>query len=246
MRRSLIALAAAALTSGIAAGPASAQSSNGQNNGFPAADSSWSSWLGTYAGVFAGGAGLASSDNNGIDGLTATASYKSWGGMGGALIGYNFSAGQVLLGVEGDLSYLGASASGQTYPFVYGGAGGLVDKMEVDWMGSLRARVGLPMGQFMPFVTGGVAVAGVTLKNVYPSFPNATQTRSETEVGWTAGGGVDMLISRNMSIRAEYLHTDFGDVKMNGNQNPAGAPPLFNRRAEPTIDVVRGALVFKF
>jgi len=245
MRKILIAAAAiASLSHGILSGSALAQSSNNQNNS--AAGDSWGNWLGTYAGAFAGGAGLASSDNNGIDGLTAKASYESWGGVGGALIGYNFSAGQFLLGVEGDISYLGASASGQTYPFVYGGPGGLVDKVELDWMGSLRARVGLPMGQFMPFVTGGVAVAGVTLKNVYPTYPNSTQSRSDTELGWTVGGGVDMIITRGIYIRAEYLHTDFGDVKMNNNPDPAPTGLVFNRTAEPKTDVVRGAVVFKF
>ncbi len=245
MRRLFLASAAAvALSGSIATAPAQAQSSANQS-GSTLASSSWSDWLGVYAGAFAGGAGLSSSDNNGINGLTATADYKSWGAMGGALVGYNFATGPILLGVEGDISYLGASASGQTYPFVYGGAGGLVDRLEVDWMGSVRARAGLPMGQFMPFVTAGVAVAGVTLKNVYPSFPNSTQSRSETEVGWTVGGGLEMILSRNISLRSEYLHTDFGDIKMNGNQDP-GAPQVFNRTAEPTIDVVRGAVLFKF
>jgi outer membrane immunogenic protein len=34
---------------------------------------------------------------------------------------------------------------------------------------------------------------------------------SNTHVGWTAGGGVEVGINRNWSARAEYLFIDFAD-----------------------------------
>ncbi len=39
----------------------------------------------------------------------------------------------------------------------------------------------------------------------------------ETRVGWVVGGGLEYALGRNWSIRAEYLHLDFGTASGSGN-----------------------------
>ncbi len=248
MRKLIVAMfATAALTSALPSQEASAQSFNSQSSPtvFGGSDG-WSSWLGTYAGAFAGASRLSSNDNAGIDGITSEAKHSAWGGMGGALIGYNFSASGLLLGVEADVSYLGGSSSALTSPVIYGAPGGVVSKVEADWMASLRARVGLPMGQFMPFVTGGISVADMTLSHSFPTYPGSGRSKSEMNTGWTVGGGLEVLVARGVSFRAEYLYTDFGSMHLTNNPDPGPAVPVFNQTARPTMDTIRAGLTFRF
>ena len=39
----------------------------------------------------------------------------------------------------------------------------------------------------------------------------------DTRIGWVVGGGLEYALSRNWSIRAEYLHLDFGTASGSGN-----------------------------
>jgi outer membrane immunogenic protein len=47
-------------------------------------------------------------------------------------------------------------------------------------------------------------VGGTTLN------PLATGSVNTTRAGWVFGGGIEGAIDRNWSIKAEYLHMDFG------------------------------------
>jgi outer membrane immunogenic protein len=177
-------------------------------------------WSGAYVGIHGGyiwgdadadfGRAGASAD---IDGL-----------IGGALAGYNFEFDRVMLGVEADFGLTNASGEGP-YPLI-DGDDTTVD-YDMDWNAHLRARVGLPMGKFMPFVAGGLAFADLTAKtNSYSG--------SATFTGWTLGGGADVMFSDHFVGRAEILYDDYGSQDFDG----------------ATIDLtgttVRAALIYHF
>jgi outer membrane immunogenic protein len=225
---------------GSAASPALAQS---QDNG---STDSWSSWTGLYAGASVGGALLGSSDDNGIAGLTSKADHDSWGGIGGVHLGYNFFTRSFLLGIEGDVSLMRGKTSAKTSPDIYGFPGSLVNSTESDWSASLRVRAGLPMGVFLPYVTAGVTIADIEIRNSYTAFPGFTQSKSETATGFTIGGGLEMLITRNISLRAEYLHTEFEKVSNTGLTDPGGAVLTYDRTSKPTTDIIRAGVSFRF
>jgi outer membrane immunogenic protein len=56
------------------------------------------------------------------------------------------------------------------------------------------------------------------------------------KTGWTAGGGVEASISRNWTVKLEYLYMDLGDVSSNGLTPtgiiipgvPHNGPPIVN------------------
>jgi outer membrane immunogenic protein len=81
------------------------------------------------------------------------------------------------------------------------------------WLATVRERVGVASGQWLFFASGGAAFAKPTFSDSL-SFPGSgttsAATSSGTITGWTAGGGVEWLFLPHWSLKAEYLHVDFG------------------------------------
>ncbi|MGA9201977.1 MAG: outer membrane beta-barrel protein, partial [Pseudolabrys sp.] len=82
-------------------------------------------------------------------------------------------------------------------------------QVQQSWVGTTRARVGYAFNRWLPYVTGGVAYGNI--QAVQP-----TGTSTSTNVGWTAGAGVEVGINRNWSAKVEYLHIDLGTATFMG------------------------------
>ena len=80
------------------------------------------------------------------------------GGLAGVHIGYNFSAGRLIYGIEADWSSFGPSDR-LFDPEDEGPNGTATDDAIVDlnWLASLRGRLGLMSGRSLLFATAGVA-----------------------------------------------------------------------------------------
>lgn len=84
---------------------------------------------------------------------------------------------------------------------------------------------------------------------LYPCRPAAAgpynKTVSETVDGWVYGGGVEAAISKNWSLRAEYLRYEFDEqdyeLGSSANGTVLGAKTL-----EHEVDVVRVGVNYKF
>ena len=75
--------------------------------------------------------------------------------------------------------------------------------VDLDWAGSVRGRIGFDGGAFMPYLTGGLAIAGA----------NATDgaiSDSATHIGWTVGAGVEIAATEELSIDLQYRYSDYG------------------------------------
>ncbi len=125
------------------------------------------------------------------------------GAIGGALGGYNWQVGRFVVGVEGDISASGISGASTCPTTTY------TCNAAVDWLGTVRGRVGLPINNFLPYVTAGVAFGGMTRTSTRtPS--SDTLTQSATHTGWVAGGGVDFSLANNWTVGGEVLYVDLG------------------------------------
>jgi outer membrane immunogenic protein len=99
----------------------------------------------------------------------------------------------------------------------------------VDYLGTLRARLGMLVGflgtTVLYYATGGLAYGGVSANttvsqtlgaaNTPPGFVTArtwsgTGSMSGMRVGWAAGVGMEWLFLPNWSTSFEYLHYDLG------------------------------------
>lgn len=100
---------------------------------------------------------------------------------------------------------------------------------KLDWFGTVRGRVGPTLTPTLfVYATGGLAygevkstdtIAGINLvgTNGTNSIPTAVPvaasvSNSTINVGWTAGVGVEGVISGNWTAKLEYLYIDLGNV----------------------------------
>lgn len=146
------------------------------------------------------------------------------GGFAGGQFGYNLQRGNIVFGFEIDAQASDikgkVNASANT--------GDLVDpqitinagaKSELDWFGTLRARLGYAAGPALVYVTGGFAVGAVKNSlsvNSSPDYGSFSFSNNETRTGYVIGGGLEYLISPAWSLKAEYQYIDLGSSSIKG------------------------------
>ena len=172
-------------------------------------------WTGFY---FGANAGVAFGDRNAsIDwDEYETENFKNDDSsfIGGIHVGYNWQKpGDWVLGVEGDINFAD----------------------EIDYLATIRGRLGYAMGSTLVYATGGVAFIGAD-----DAFED-----SDSETGWVAGVGIEHKIRPNLSVGLEGLYYDFGngeDFKVHdqyGNEGDAHVDDL-------TFWTVRARLTYHF
>jgi outer membrane immunogenic protein len=224
-------------------------------------------WTGFYVGVNAGAAFNGGDRNMGSTGFGAPVAFygsaitgnDSTRFTGGGQIGFNWQTGSFVWGLETDLNYLdrgnnGAVAvpagAGLPYAVVNGGSNGN------NWFGTVRGRLGLAYSRSLFYITGGFAYSGnqnnqtITYFNGGGAVPCAfgctlSTSTNDSNIGWTAGGGIEYAFTDNISAKIEYLHVELG--RRNAVFSSPVAPGLTITSRNPSrFDVVRAGLNFRF
>ena len=178
-------------------------------------------WTGFHAGVNIG------HSSGGVDETPdyGLAHQSTSGNVFGAQLGYDyqFPGTKFVLGLETDLQKSSVSGDRFTNLCTYC-TGGYSDtsttKTQMDWFGTTRIRAGYAIGNFLPYVTGGVAYGRTKVTNsetyTSPYYGSSSWHDESTQgaVGYAVGAGLDYAVSRNVSVRAEYLHMNLGISKM--------------------------------
>lgn len=159
-------------------------------------------WTGFYAGLQAG-YGFGETDHEFSNGAPSGESDLD-GFVGGGHAGWLGQSGSLVYGLEVDGEY--ASGDGA---FTNGAGITSQGAADIDWLASARARLGVAYGPWLPYVTGGAAFGGFDFAGGPAGGP--LTTFESTEIGWTAGGGLERLLSERVSAGVEYRYTDFGD-----------------------------------
>jgi outer membrane immunogenic protein len=178
---------------------------------------------------------------------------------GGAQAGYNWQTGAAVFGIEADISAFDLRGNtGGTFPFpstLPGGAVGppttsfaAATSLSSDWLFTGRGRLGWANGDWLVYGTGGVAVGNVKVSQTIglaASFVE-TATVSSTQVGWTAGAGFEYLVTRNWSVKGEYLYVDLGKASATGVLSPAFAGITYTTTARLTANIARIGVNYHF
>jgi high affinity Mn2+ porin len=120
--------------------------------------------------------------------------------IGGFQAGYNRQfSNRLVLGVEADSSFPSPIDVPRLAPARF--------NTSIDYVGTLRGRVGYAFGPWMPYLTGGFAW-GHTHVIVNDDAGGLFATVKGYQTGWTAGAGVEFAVSGNWSAKAEYDYID--------------------------------------
>lgn len=191
-------------------------------------------WSGLYVGLSAGytwGEATQFYDRAGNHGTT---SLNPDGFNGAVTAGYNIQwPGGLVLGVEGDLGIMDASAGPKT---VYDGHIYSADFGSL-W-GTLRGRAGMSLGNTLVYATGGLAFMDVSEVSI-GNTPGETAISEGWRTGWVLGGGIEQALGEGSSIKLEYLHMDFGTIEGRSANNERFT-------FDETADVVRVGYNMKF
>jgi outer membrane immunogenic protein len=240
MKKHRIGLLAFTLTSIAGFASANAADVYGGPAGGGYKDGPWvQSWTGFYAGVHAGGASGDLKVTN-LDHYTGVAKFTNStdGAFGGGTFGLNLQRGNFVFGIEVDLGDMDLSNT-KIQPGSPGGD--TKSRISGGFYGDLTARLGYTTGAALLYAKGGFAAYNGHVEvfdncNTGACGGALNQSNKGSLDGWTVGGGIEYMINPSWSIKAEYLHFDFGHETVTFVASP------FSWKNELTLDSVKAGV----
>jgi outer membrane immunogenic protein len=143
------------------------------------------------------------------------------------------------------------------------------DEQKLNWLATVRPRLGWTYDCFLWYVTGGVAFGevesnlGVSFVNTAAPFATnfgsgtAAASSRTTKTGWTVGGGVETSLawvgwSPNWSAKLEYLYVDLGSVSnsvtaaLGGGTQPAPTSATLLSSHDIRDHIIRVGVNYRF
>lgn len=188
-------------------------------------------WSGLYVGAnagygfgkFTGAGGTRFGDaSNGFIGLTG---------------GYNYQAANVVLGVEGDFAWTNMKDRRTTPVGVntFNGAG------RISSFGALRGRLGFTFDRALVYATAGFAGANMKGNSIVTNGVPAviySGSGDNFHLGWALGAGVEYAVTRNISVKGEYIYASL-------NRKTYFSAP-YNVSAGASLNLLRGGVNYRF
>jgi outer membrane immunogenic protein len=118
----------------------------------------------------------------------------------------------------------------------------------INYIGTVRGRVGYAWDRFLIYGTGGFAYGQVNFTanaaaEVVGVAAAISTSQNNTRTGWTAGGGFEYAITKNLTAKTEYLYVNLGT---NTIFNSGVLGIALNIHQKTTANVVRAGLNYKF
>lgn len=196
--------------------------------------------------------------------------------LGGG-VGYDWQVGMgsgagsgVVIGAMTDVLYTDLGRT-RVAAFDFQGNGIAIEAHQgLDYLGTVRGRLGYAFGPVLVYGTGGFAFGGVDhwaktdITSALGTGPLDAGKHDGMEIGTAYGGGVELMATRlglplmpafaNLSVKVEYLHYDLGtrNVAISGVGpvfGPGGLQPLGHAgtsRFRTEGDLVKAGLSYRF
>jgi len=156
-----------------------------------------------------------------IEGDTFTATRV--GPTVGLQAGYNIQRSNLVVGVEGDVGYLGGTGRGESQSRLPAPDGtGIYGYIQDGPYASLRARAGIAADRVLVFATVGGIVA-THRAYMHDSVVGPMTSESGLALGWTAGGGIEYALADSWTVKLDALYYSLPDQTVRGS-DPATAP----------------------
>jgi outer membrane immunogenic protein len=201
-------------------------------------------------------------DPSGVFGKREAGDLTLSGLFGGPQVGFNFQSGDVVFGLEGDFEFSDiddddfGSAEAENDPGEH-----VLDadsSNDVDWFSTVRGRLGWAYDNVLLYATGGVAIGHFHYRvdgNFSETDPDIAVTHfftiddDFTQVGWTAGAGLEWAFAENWSAKVEYKYLDFGEKSLDATVFDAGGDPAGlteETKAELNFHMVKFGVNYRF
>lgn len=173
--------------------------------------------------------------------------------IGGVQAGYNYQSGIWVFGLEADLNGLSEDVS-RTAERAANIPATFRDEAKIDWLATVRARLGVSSGMALFYVTGGLAIADVSFsRRIFvpgdgcPTTPCHSARDSDTLTGWTVGAGGEYALTSNWSLKAEYLFVDLsGDLDDTTESRLITGQFLTQSADIDDLHIIRAGLNYRF
>lgn len=158
-----------------------------------------------FAGFYAGGHFGYTDANAAFD----TSGYEpnDEGPMGGLQAGFNVLNGNLIWGVETDIFASGANPDN---PCSFNTA--LNCEIDLGLAATLRGRLGYVTGNWMVYVTGGVAATRYEVDSTTMADGTQVDDADGGVFGWTVGAGVERMIGDMVGVKLEYRYMRFDNA----------------------------------
>ncbi|MCQ8780846.1 outer membrane protein [Mangrovibrevibacter kandeliae] len=193
-------------------------------------------WSGFYVGGQAGVAFNGDNSNNFDFGGAGVVDDAFGGGddagfIGGVHAGYDYQINNFVIGAVVDANYIDAE---RNQGFTTGGAT-YNTQQEIDFLGTARLRAGVAFSNLLVYGTGGLAYASLDTK--HSDVPAGADVHDDdNDFGYAVGGGIDYLVTPNISIGAEYLYTNLGSNKVEFEDLPGTGGATVDARSDDDFD----------
>lgn len=155
---------------------------------------------GAYIGLHAGGGSLEQTLTGREVPVSVTATED--GVVLGGQIGYNWQKCNAVFGIEADFAWANLDSKRD---FLFGIAN---LERETNWLGSIRTKSGVVVGDLFLYATGGIAFMNASAKLRIGS--EELKFSDDTRVGWVAGVGTEYAFNDRISITSDVLYYGFG------------------------------------
>jgi len=186
------------------------------------------SWTGWYLGINGGGVwgttdpSVRLHDTNYVASAVniittdGSHSFHNSGGLAGVQFGYLLQNGSVVAGLEASFDWFRASGSATRSGTFFGAPFDTFNtSVSSNWLALFLGRVGLVMGAWYPYVTGGLAVSQLKYNSTFTDVISpavSTISISQVRYGPTAGAGLEYRFDSHWSLRGEWLYMVFNAV----------------------------------
>jgi outer membrane immunogenic protein len=146
----------------------------------------------------------------------ASGDFDVGGGLFGGTIGYSRQFGPWVFGGEADLDWVNIDGS-KAFALAPAGIainGSVLSRLE--WLDTIRGRVGYTWGPTLVYLTGGAAYGAVTAQvpfsiTAFGAGLTGFLGQTDTRLGWTIGVGLEQqILLPQLTGKLEYLYVDLG------------------------------------
>lgn len=137
-------------------------------------------------------------------------------------VGFDKQFGRLVVGLVGDIGRSDIRDSVSAFSIT---PANYVFTREIDYVATIRGRVGFAANRTLFYVTGGPGYAGIKRTFTTTNGTNSFTSRNDDgKFGFAAGGGIEQKVSKHISLGLEYMYNQFDDNDYRVRVGPGTSP----------------------